>query len=494
MGSFILLCFIAYFLGSYAATPAEWRSRIIYQVLTDRFGRVDNSTTAACDTDDRIYCGGSYEGIINHLDYIQNMGFTAIWISPITENFDDDTSEGEAYHGYWQQNIYELNANFGSASELKALATALHERDMYLMVDVVVNHFAWPGSESSVDYSDFYPFDSSEYFHSYCEINYDSQTSIEDCWLGDSTVELVDVNTDLTTVQSEYQTWIAELASNYSIDGLRIDTAKHVDKTFFPAFNSAAGVYCVGEVYDGDPTYTCPYQDYIDGVLNYPLYYPLIRAFESTSGSISDLVSEVNAVKSDCSDTSLLGTFSENHDVPRFASYTSDMSLAKNVVAFTLLADGVPILYEGQEQHLSGDSDPENREAIWLTDYDTSSTLYSFVASVNQIRNQAIYKASTYLTYNAYPIYSDSTTIAMRKGYDGNQIIGVFSNRGSSGSSYTLTLGSTGYTSGEVVTEILTCKNVTTDSSGNIAVSMASGLPRVFYPASQLTGSGICNS
>lgn len=59
--------------------------------------------------------------------------------------------------------------------------------------------------------------------------------------------------------------------SIYTVDGLRIDTAKHVEKTFWPGYNQAAGVYCVGEVFDGDPKYTCPYQSYLDGVLNYPM-------------------------------------------------------------------------------------------------------------------------------------------------------------------------------------------------------------------------------
>jgi alpha-amylase len=54
------------------------------------------------------------------------------------------------------------------------------------------------------------------------------------------------------------------------VDGLRIDTVKHVDKEFFPSFNAAAGVYCIGEVLDGDPNYTFDYQNYLDGVLNYP--------------------------------------------------------------------------------------------------------------------------------------------------------------------------------------------------------------------------------
>jgi alpha-amylase len=59
-------------------SPAGWRAQSIYQVLTDRFARTDGSTTATCNTGDQIYCGGSWQGIINHLDYIQDMGFTAV--------------------------------------------------------------------------------------------------------------------------------------------------------------------------------------------------------------------------------------------------------------------------------------------------------------------------------------------------------------------------------------------------------------------------------
>ncbi|KAI3110422.1 hypothetical protein CBS147333_4965 [Penicillium roqueforti] len=123
-----------------AATPDEWRSRSIYFMLTDRFARTDGSTTATCDTSDRKYCGGTWQGIIDKLDYIQGMGFTAIWITPVTGQLTEDTAYGYAYHGYWQQDIYALNSNYGTADDLKALATALHERDMYLMVDVVANH------------------------------------------------------------------------------------------------------------------------------------------------------------------------------------------------------------------------------------------------------------------------------------------------------------------------------------------------------------------
>jgi len=305
-------------------------------------------------------------------------------------------------------------------------------------------------------------------------------------------VSLPDLRTENDTVAGMWNSWITNLVANYSIDGLRIDSCVEVDQEFFPGFESAAGVYAVCEAFNGDPTFVCPYQNYVSGMLNYPAYYWVTQAFESTSGSISNLYNGINTMKSDCADTTLLGSFLENHDNPRFPSYTSDYSLDKNAVGYVMLADGIPIIYEGQEQHFSGGSVPENREVIWTTDYSTTDPMFSHITTLNSLRNWAIKVDSGYTTYKLYPIYQDSSTIATRKGTDGTQMIGVFSNLGSGGSTYTLTLSGTGYTSGQVVMEIFTCTEVTTDSSGNIAVPMASGLPRVFYPVSALSGSGIC--
>lgn len=199
-------------------------------------------------------------------------------------------------------------------------------------------------------------------------------------------------------------------------------------------------------------------------------------------------------MKSECSDTTLLGSFMENHDNPRFPSLTSDISLAKNAIAFTMLADGIPIIYEGQEQHLNGGGVPNNREAIWLSGYSTSAVLYTHIKALNQIRSQAIKQNSAYVTTQAAVTYSDSSTIVTRKGSTGSQIVGVFSNKGANGNSYTLTLPSsdTSFTSNEQVVEVLSCTAYTTDSSGNLAVAMSGGLPRVFYSRSSLNGSGIC--
>lgn len=199
-------------------------------------------------------------------------------------------------------------------------------------------------------------------------------------------------------------------------------------------------------------------------------------------------------MRTDCKDVSLLGTFSENHDLPRFASQTQDLSLARNVLALTLLWDGIPIVYAGQEQHYAGFGDPGNREATWLAKYSRQSDLYNVVAAVNQVRNHALNIDGSYLTYNIYAIYNNTNTIALRKGNDGKQIISVFTNTGSDASAYTLNLGNTGWSSGTTVVEVLTCNQVTVSGDGTLPVPMEAGAPRIYFSTDAAKGSGICGT
>ena len=118
-----------------ARTTDQWRSRSIYQIVTDRFARTDGSTTDPCDTSQKMYCGGTWQGIVDHLDYIQGMGFSAIWISPVTEQIDGSADGGEAYHGYYQRNLYGVNGHFGTPDDLKRLQHELDGRGMVSLVD-----------------------------------------------------------------------------------------------------------------------------------------------------------------------------------------------------------------------------------------------------------------------------------------------------------------------------------------------------------------------
>ena len=98
------------------------------------------------------------------------------------------------------------------------------------------------------------------YYHPFCLIDYNTATSIKVCWEGDNTVSLPDLRTENSDVSSTWNTWITNLVSKYGIDGIRLDSAQQVDTASLTSFQSASGVYMVGEVFNGDPAYTCPYQ------------------------------------------------------------------------------------------------------------------------------------------------------------------------------------------------------------------------------------------
>lgn len=325
------------FIPSFALDNTSIRPRTIYQVLTDRFARADNSFSAACRTG--TYCGGSWRGLTTQLDYIQGMGFDTVWISPIVDNIEDNTAYGQAYHGYWTRDPTKLNSHFGTETDLLALSTALHSRGMYLMVDIVVNHVATTQNGATFNPNGQYgPFNSTSDFHQpFCWIDYSNQTSIEVCALGDSNVPLMDINTEKSSVVQFWNTWIASTVKKYNIDAIRIDTVKHVGKPFWPSFAKSAGVYNLGEIFDGGAQYVADYQNNGINPINYPIWYPLIRAFKQVGGTYtgwSDLLWNVNAINQYFSDAGLLGGFVNNHDNPRFESFVQDSAVCR---AYTLV-------------------------------------------------------------------------------------------------------------------------------------------------------------
>ena len=129
---------------------------------------------------------------------------------------------------------------------------------MYLMVDVVVNHLV--SKNSTPSFSSFNPFNVESDFHPKCPItDYNNQTQVEQCWLGDDNLPLVDVDTEKDEIVSTYNNWIKTLVGNYSIDGIRIDTVKHVRKDFWPNFASSSGVFTIGEVLHNETDYVAGY-------------------------------------------------------------------------------------------------------------------------------------------------------------------------------------------------------------------------------------------
>ncbi len=119
---------------------SDWRDEVIYQVLVDRFADGDQGNNERVDLSAMgHYHGGDWKGLEGKLDYLQDLGVTTIWISPVVKNVDTDAGF-DAYHGYWMQDLTALNPHFGDLPALRSLVFAAHERKMKVIVDIVTNH------------------------------------------------------------------------------------------------------------------------------------------------------------------------------------------------------------------------------------------------------------------------------------------------------------------------------------------------------------------
>ena len=300
---------------AFGATLDEWRSRSIYQVMTDRFSLSPHTLWTPCETALGPYCGGTWRGIQANLDYIQGMNFDAIWISPVVAQLPQYTKDGQSYAGYWQQDLFTLNEKFGTLDDLHALIADVHARGMLFMMDIVVNHMAYNAFVSGppeIQYSVLNPFDDPKYYHNYCEMDYSGKnvTSLEECWLGSWFVPLADLRTEDKIVQDMFGDWIQGMVANYSVDGLRIDAGVNVEPEFFTSFMKRAGVFATAEVYHTNDSVVSQWEGTVGSTLNYPVYWPLTAAFQN-NGDFGDLVDMIESERSSFKDVTSLGTFSE---------------------------------------------------------------------------------------------------------------------------------------------------------------------------------------
>jgi glycosidase len=118
----------------------DWRDEVIYQVIIDRFADGDLSNNYNVNKDALAqYHGGDWQGLIDHLWYLKELGVTALWISPVVTNVENDAGFA-GYHGYWTQNFLKPNPHFGDLAKLRELVDAAHAQGLKVILDLVTNH------------------------------------------------------------------------------------------------------------------------------------------------------------------------------------------------------------------------------------------------------------------------------------------------------------------------------------------------------------------
>lgn len=179
--------------------------------------------------------------------------------------------------------------------------------------------------------------------------------------------------------------WIEEVVNTFDFDGIRIDTIVEVPKDFWTEYGESAGVFQMGEAFNGDAYYVADYQNYLTATFNYPMFFTARDVFGSGS-SMYQLRSQYETEDKAFNNVDVLGSFVDNHDNARFLdSYPYNDTGFKSALVFSLTARGIPFFYYGDEQGFYGGNDPANRESLWNA-MDTSAEIYQMVAKVNKAR------------------------------------------------------------------------------------------------------------
>ena len=356
--------------------PVDWHGRSIYFVVTDRFANGDRSNDnaggyAADLADTRAWHGGDFQGLIDRLDYIAGMGFTAIWITPVIAQHDR-----HAYHGYWGWDWSHVDGHLGDTDKLRALVAQAHARGIAVMIDTVANH------TGRYDFSTPTFPDPAMYHHNGGITDYSNAAQVENNELSGLN-DLAQENPEVRAKLLDHVRW---LVSSSGADGLRIDTVKHVPKAFWTEYMAAAKVFGLGEVLTGAVDDVAPYSHVLGATLDYPLYFAARDVF-ANGGSARQLAG-VFAKDAAYADPQLSGVFVDNHDQPRFlcdahGTETEKLARLKLALAFTLTARGIPIVYYGTEQAFSSCAD--NRQDQFAAT-DPAAPLYQYIRELNRIR------------------------------------------------------------------------------------------------------------
>lgn len=375
------LLFYAFPVGAVEKEERKWQDETIYFLMVDRFNNGDSTNDFKINADDSLsYHGGDFQGIIDQLDYLKEMGFTAIWLTPIFDNAD------KGYHGYWINDFYKTEEHFGSMDTFKKLVNEAHNRDMKVILDFVANHVS-PSHPWVTD-----P-EKKSWFHQNKEItNWEKQQDIENGWiygLPDLAQENPEVENYLLDAA---EWWIKET----DIDGYLLDAVKHVPLTFWEKLakrvkETKEDFYLIGEVWENDPNYIAKYDKAgIDGFVDYPLYEHLRTAFAKPDQTLNWLFTNYKRNEVLYEEPYLMGTFIDNHDTPRFTQDIAQNNQNpgtrwKLALTYMYTTPGIPIVYYGSEIALNGGDDPDNRRQM---NFRTDEELIDYIKKIGELRGQ----------------------------------------------------------------------------------------------------------
>ena len=361
-------------------------SDMMYLIMPDRFanGKKNNdSNELTFEKYNRSLPGGRHggdiQGIINHLDYLQELGVTAVWNTPLCE----DNEEKYSYHTYAQSDVYKIDPRYGTNEDYARLVSELHKRKMKLVMDYVTNH--WGAAHWMM--KDLPTQDWIHQFETFTQTNH-KRTTINDInaskidtkicmdgWFAPTMPDLNQSNPLMLNYLIQNAIWWIEYAD---LDGFRVDTYNYSDPegiakwtkaitNEYPNFNIVGEVWMQNQAQmaywqkDSKIAAIQNYNSYLPSVMDFTLLGALGSVFNEDDGSWDKgLVKIYDNFSNDFLYPNInnLLIFAENHDTQR-VNHVYNNDIRKYKMAMTILATvrGIPQLYYGSEIGMSGNKD-----------------------------------------------------------------------------------------------------------------------------------------
>ncbi|AKD04556.1 glycoside hydrolase family 13 protein [Pontibacter korlensis] len=351
-------------------------SDVMYLITPDRFANGNPKNDSVKDMADKLNRndrsgrhGGDIAGIIQNLDYIKDMGFTALWVNPVLENDQPKVS----YHGYSTTDYYKVDPRFGSNEEYLELSKQAKQRDIKLVMDMVLNHIGskhwWMDdlpTEDWLNFQDEYKTTNHrrEAIQDPHASEYDYQLQTEG-WFVESMPDLNQENELLATYLIQNTLWWIEYAD---LGGIRMDTYSYPDPEFmsewtrrvmdeYPNFN------IVGEEWSLNPAIVSYWQrgkknyngyvSYLPSLMDFPVQNAMVEALRDDEKSWdTGWLKLYNTLATDFlyPEPENLVVFPDNHDMDRiYTQLNQDADLTKQAIAYILTTRGIPQLYYGTE-------------------------------------------------------------------------------------------------------------------------------------------------
>lgn len=358
---------------------------VLYLIMPDRFANgnpendvVDEMREKKVDrTDSFARHGGDIQGISNHLDYIADLGVTAIWLNPTQEN----DMESGSYHGYAITDYYQIDKRFGSNEDFCALVEKAHEKNLKVVMDMIFNHC---GSENYL-FRDKPSDDWFNYRSNYVQTSFKTASVMDihasayekkiatDGWFTSVMPDFNQRNRHVARYLIQSSIWWIEYAG---INGIRQDTHPYADFDFmsqwckevldeYPYFNIVGETWLNSNVlvsyWQKDSKLAAPLNSNLPTVMDFPLQALMNQAFDEETGEWGGGLYKLYDYQTQdlvyANPMNLL-TFLDNHDTSRFAQtdeMAKNLKRYKQAMVFLLTTRGIPQIYYGTEILMTGD-------------------------------------------------------------------------------------------------------------------------------------------